>query len=344
MMKLIKSLIIAVVLSIIGLTLWEMHWRSQGFYPTIDGNDALWAVARNKTDNLTKNDVVLMGSSRVHFDIQLDEWQKITGKRPIQLASGGCSPLPFFHDIVNNSNFSGIVLVGVTPGLFFSTTNPKAQPWEWPQSKVDHFHNRTYAQRLNHQLSLPLQRSLTFLSEDDDVDGMRLKALLKKVKIDDRVINPMPPFHNFSDISEERNVRMKRRMETDTAYANTVKAVWSFFISGDGPPPDKDATMTYFLEDLQKFKAKGGQVILVRCPSNDILRDSEAKITPRETFWDELVNQANVKAYHFEDYDQLQNLNIPEWSHLSAGDADFFTTELLKIMINDNALTNHKIN
>ncbi|WP_233244079.1 hypothetical protein [Tamlana fucoidanivorans] len=52
------------------------------------------------------------------------------------------------------------------------------------------------------------------------------------------------------------------------------------------------------------------------------------------------MEQSNVKAYHFEDYPQLQNLTLPEWSHLKADHADYFTEELIKILKQDNAIPN----
>jgi len=61
-------------------------------------------------------------------------------------------------------------------------------------------------------------------------------------------------------------------------------------------------------------------------------------------FWDDLVQQANVKSYHFEDYEQFKNLKCPEWSHLSSEDARFFTTELVQLMIVDDVITNSKTN
>lgn len=42
---------------------------------------ALWAVQRSKVDNASKNDVILLRSSRVLFDIQLNDWEQETGKR-----------------------------------------------------------------------------------------------------------------------------------------------------------------------------------------------------------------------------------------------------------------------
>lgn len=342
-MYLKKSLIIAFALSVFSLGSWEFYWRSQNFYPTLDDNEALWSTQRARVEKSNEQDVLLIGSSRVLFDIQLDEWEKETGKRPIQLACVGSSPLPVFHDLVENTNFNGTILVGVTPGLFFSTTFPKAQPWEWPQSRVDYYYKRTYAQRANHAISLPLQENFAFLSEDEGVDGLNLKELLGKIKVGNRIPDPMPPFHEFGEIAKDRNLKMKEIAVIDTAYANSVKKVWIFFGKG-APPPDKEATMTFFLADLKKFKARGGKVILVRCPSSGGVRMGENMGLPRAEFYDDLVQKARVKSYHFEDYEKFKNLECPEWSHLSATDAQFFTTELVKIMIKDGAITNYKIN
>lgn len=337
-----KTLIIAISLSLLGLICWEIYWRSQGFYPTLDDNESLWATQRARVEKAGSEDVLLIGSSRVLFDIQLDEWENETGKRPIQLACVGSSPLPVFHDLVEKTDFNGTILVGVTPGLFFSTTFPEAQPWEWPQSRVDYYYKRTYAQRLNHAISMPLQENLAFLSEDQGVDGIKLKELLGQIKLGTRALDPMPPFHEFGVIEKDRNLKMKEIAATDTAYANSIQRVWMFFVKG-APPPDKESTMTFFLKDLEKFKARGGKVILVRCPSSGDLRMGEKMGLPRAEFYDDLVQKAQVKSYHFEDYRQLPS-ECPEWSHLSAKDAAVFTTELVKIMLADGALTNFKTN
>ena len=75
------------------------------------------------------------------------------------------------------------------------------------------------------------------------------------------------------------------------------------------------------------------------CVLNGV-RMGEKMGLPRERFWDSLVKVANVKSYHFEDYDQFKDLVCPEESHLSLNDANFFTTELIKTMKADGALAN----
>jgi len=346
-MNLKQSLIIAVTLSVISIVAWEIYWRNQGKIPDLDDDKNLWAVQRARVDDASENDVLLLGSSRVLFDIQLNEWEKETGVRPIQLACAGASPLPVFHDIVNNTDFKGTVLVGVTPGLFFSTTFPEASPWKRPQSRIDYFEDRTYAQRMNHWLSLPLQKNLAFVSTSEEgwSDDIDLKSLLNTIDIGNRTGKPKdPPFNAFQYIDEDRNNPMSEKTATDTAFANSIQKVWKFFIMSNKIPPDKESTTKFFAADAEKFKKRGGNLILLRCPSSGWLKEGEDKFLPRTEFWEPLVKATNAKAYYYEDYEQFKNLECPEWSHLSAPDARFFTTELVKIMKADGALSNSKTN
>jgi hypothetical protein len=345
-MKLKQTLIIALSLSIVGIVSWELYWRSQGYNPTLNDDKALWAKERTKVEKATKQDIVFIGSSRIYFDIQKHVWEKETGINPIQLASTGSTPLPALHDIVENTSFNGTVIVGVSPGLLFSTTYPKAPPWYRIQSKVEFYQEMTYAQKSNYFLSAPLQKNLVLMSADEEewADDIDLKSLLRQVNLGVRTKGPkVPPFYNFGVVSSDRNMAMKNRTVTDTAYANSIIRVWNFF-GKTAPPPDKDLTTAYFLKDAQKFIARGGNLILVRPPSSGGNRIAENMFLPRERFWDSLVTVLPVKNYHFEDYAQLKNLTCPEESHLSKEDAAYFTKELAKIMIEDKAITNLKTN
>ena len=345
-MKLKQSLLAAILLSIVGIIAWEAYWRSEGYYPTLSDEKALWAKERAKVEKATKNDVVIIGSSRSYFDIQKKVWEQETGTKPIQLASTGSSPLPALHDIVENTNFNGTVIVGVTPGLFFSTTYPKAFPWHRMQSKIDYYRDMTYAQKANYFLSVPLQENLVLMSADEEewADDIDLKSLLRQVNLGIRTEGiKAPPFYNFGDVSSDRAMTMAKRTVTDTAFANSIIRVWNFF-GKTAPPPDKNSTTEYFLKDAERFIERGGNLILVRCPSSGGGRMGENMFLPRERFWDSLVGILPVKNYHFEDYVQFKNLTCPEESHLSKDDAEYFTQELAQIMIQDQAITKLKTN
>ena len=341
-MNLKKSLLFALVLGIAAITSWELYWRSKGYEPGLEDTKELWAVQRSRVDDATENDVVLLGDSRILFDIQLDPWEKETGVRPIQLASAGTTPLPAFHDLVEKTDFSGTVVMSVHPIIFFFSTSETDFLWRRIKSRIDHFYDRTYAQRLNHILDIPLQRTFTFMRADDEdwSDDLDLKTLLSQYQIGDRAIVGYPPFYRFQDIALDRNVKMFDKVVQDTAFANSIIKAWTFQGPEPMPAPDKEGTSAYFLKDLEKFKARGGKVILVRFPSSGGLLQFESEVFSREKYWEEIVAAADVPAYHFQDYEQLNQFYCPEWSHLSAQDASTFTTELARILIKDQVINN----
>src|SRR5690606_39224931 len=97
---------------------------------------------------------------------------------------------------------------------------------------------------------------------------------LNSIPVENRTGKPLyPPFNDFGDISEDRNTMMNERTSTDTAFANTVKEAWKFIIMSNNNPPEKDATTNYFVEDAKIFKARGGNLILVQCPSSGMFKE-----------------------------------------------------------------------
>ena len=341
-MNLKQSLLVAVILGIAALTSWELYWRSKGYEPGLEDTKELWAIQRSRMNYASPDAVVLLGDSRMLFDIQLDAWEEVTGVRPIQLASAGTTPLPAFHDLVENTDFAGTALISVHPIIFFFTTKESHFLWRRIKARIDHFYDRTYAQRLNHFLDVPLQRTFTFLRADDEdwTDDLDLKTLLSTVKVGDRLGPGYPPFYRFQDIAIDRNVKMFDRVVRDTAFANSIIRAWTYEGPEPMPPPDKEGTMAYFLDDLAKFKARGGRVVLIRFPSSGGLLQFEKEAFSRENFWEAIVDSAQVPAYHFEDYEALNQFTCPEWSHLSAPDASTFSTELAKILKKDQVIKN----
>ena len=335
-----KAAITALLLSLAVLGTWEYYARSKGYIASIDDDKALWAVRRAKLDGLSSKDIVVLGSSRAHFDLQLDQWEGETGVRPLMLACDGSTPTPVFQDIVNNSDFNGTVLIGVTPGLFFSKPSEKSSPWRRSKTRIDFYLDRTYAQRLNHILSAPLKKTFAFLnaseeSWDDDID---LKSLINRIHIGNRLGPPDPPFYRFQVVDNERNVTMLDKVEDDTAFAATIQRVWTFF-GKNAPPPVKDTILDIYKDLIAKFKARGGRVVFVRFPSAGGFRKAENKVLPREHYWDVLLEQTGCPGYHFEDYPQLSKYFPPEWSHLYTPDAKTFTRDLAAIMLQDGAIT-----
>ena len=119
---------IAVVISIVVIattTAWELHCRSVGYGPTLNDNEDLWTMARRRVQ---PESIVVIGDSRAWFDVDLDEFQKGLGKRPIQLAMAGSTAGPVLDDLASDKSFHGTIICSFVPGLFFAP--PGSPPME----------------------------------------------------------------------------------------------------------------------------------------------------------------------------------------------------------------------
>ena len=351
-MHLKQSLIIAITLGIISITAWELFWRSNGREPNLDDNRDLWAKQRSKLET-PNNQVVFIGSSRILFDIQRPVWKEQTNTDAVMLGIQGGSPLPILKHLVESTNYRGLIVVGVAPDIFFWAKEGKGFSWKRPQTLLDYYKNRTYAQRINHLLSIPFQKYLAFYRDGDEQwsDDVDLATLLRNSRTGERAGPLPPPFYNFENVHLDRNIEMSAKANNDTVLANSVIKAWGLDKWEKEIEDDEEYTkmlkdledkrtwvIDYFSKYAKEYLNQGGRIVLVRCPSTEKYRALEQRDYPREHFWDSLVLKTKLPEIHFEDYRQLTDLNLPELSHLSAQDANFFTKELIKIMIEKTIL------
>ncbi|HYW31062.1 MAG TPA: hypothetical protein VE869_06095, partial [Gemmatimonas sp.] len=154
--------IVAMLVFVCGLAAWETYWRSTGAPPGYLNSDGLWAMQRRRIDQGEGSATVLIGSSRMLFDLQPAVWERLDGRRPIQLSLEGTSPLPFLEDLAADTAFKGRLLVGVTPGLFFNnrTAGRREKALTYPQKE-------TPSQRSGQWLSMTLlEPRFAFLDAD----------------------------------------------------------------------------------------------------------------------------------------------------------------------------------
>ena len=76
-------------------------------------------------------------------------------------------------------------------------------------------------------------------------------------------------------------------------------------------------------------------VLFVRPPSGGPFLEYEDKAFPRAESWDALLAATGAPGIHFQDYPELQGGELPEWSHLTQGDAEKFTAALYGIIARD---------
>jgi hypothetical protein len=315
------------------LVAWETWWRHEGYEPGYEETPELWAQVRDKSATGSPFEVVLTGSSRIQHDLDLDAWeQDFGGPRPLMLAKVGTNPRPFVTDLANDPDFRGIFVVGVTEGLFFA---PDQAPPAFDAIKyLDHYKKRPFTARTDFILSVPIQSALASMNAED----LRLGTLLRKewLRLPNRanaqLMPEFPPY--FGRISPDRRYHMWSLCERPGELQDRIRQIWlPLFQMG---PPFGGEGLTQLIAsvraDVEKIRARGGQVVFVRFPSTGQLRDIERERWPREAYWDRLIAETGAPGIHFEDYPGLKDFPCPEWSHLSRVDAVTFTRNLIPVL------------
>ena len=327
--------VIVVLVVIAAAAAWEFYCRSIGYGPTLNDNEDLWAEARRRVE---PESIVIVGDSRAWFDLDLDELQKGSGKRPVQLAAGGSCAYPVLADLANDERFHGTIICSVVPRMFFAP--PGSPPMDRSEKAVRRYHTQTLAQRASQCLAMPLEEHVAFLKQEE----LTLEDLLKRLPIPNRLGALVPPRFPpyFQSEDRERRARMIEQCAQAGELQSRIQQIWLPLFTP--PPPPTYIPQEVFTEKMKKAKedrfrdttaavaklrARGGKIVFVRFPLTGELKALEDRITPRSDIWNSLLKRTGTPGIYFEDYPELSIFNCPEWSHLSAGDSVEFTKRLI---------------
>jgi len=326
----------ALIMTLLMLGAWEWHWRAFGVEPSIANSDALWATQRRRIDHGEGDGAtVLIGSSRMLFDLQLPVWQQLSGTRPIQLALEGTSPMFALEDLADDPNFrNGRLLVGVAPDIFFSG-------FAYRGGVLKYTRKQSPSQRVGQWLSMHFVEP--FLAFDDP--DYALPTVLER-----QDWWPVRPgMHPRKDVrklmvvvDEDRASHIWDKLEKDPAYAALAQSIWAqHFEPGPGMPSPAELRKTIDEQiaraavAVAKLRKRNVELIFVRTPSAGGYLAFEDKVFPRAKTWDMLLAKTGAPGVHFQDHPELQGFWLPEWSHLAARDAVRFTAALYRIIEHD---------
>ena len=323
---------LAVVLAAAGVGAWEAYWRGpQQYEASYRNSDSQWAEARRRVDANEPNATVFIGSSRTQFDIDLDVWQEETGVHGIQLALEGSNALPILTDIAADEDFSGLLVVGLTPPLvFLPGIGLRADA-------VQRYYDETPSQWMGNKLSYPLERTFAFYT----IDTKLFTVLTRQAWWPDRQGLPFqqPEVRKIENMRRDRQANLWDRVEDDPEFNAIVTGTWQVILENLPPPPPPEVAKAAFealLEqvagDVAKIRERGGEVVFIRPPSSDWFREFERQATPRDRVWEPIVGVAGAVGVHFEDYPELSDVRTPEWSHISSRDKARWTQALTRIL------------
>jgi len=269
---------------------------------------------------------VILGSSRAHFDLNLDVWEHTTGVRPIQLAYPGSSPYFPVKDLVENTEFKGTLILGVSPGLFFTTE--KSWGANIGKAFVDRYLDRTYADILNQRIYQHLDARFSYLEQK-----ITYEALVFRLPIPNRdSVRDADLWPPMTTMYADRNAHLIPLMENYTVIQRRQKDIWFNPDPKNRGADSREDILTHYSSLLRKFQARGGRVILIRPPVDGYYAEVEPRLYPRAEYWDVLVDSCKCISLHFEDYEETTGMFLPEWSHLSRADAERYTRFVISKM------------
>jgi hypothetical protein len=327
-----RILVGAVLLLVLLVAGWEEYWRAYGVRPGTANTFGLWAIQRRRIDAGEGDATVLLGASRLYFDIQLPVWERLDGRRPIQLSFEGTSPLKAVEDLAADPRFAGRVLIAVEPDLFFSG-------YEYRSGAIRYARQESPSQRIGQWLSMHLIEP--YLAFDDS--DYALQTVLARQPWPAR-----PGLHSFirvrklAETEADRNTHLWSKVDTDPEYRALARRIWlqEFVPSDDDPSPAEalkveKEQIERMAKAVAQLRARGVKVLFVRMPSVGSYHQYENQNFPRVRTWDALLAATGAPGIHFEDYPEMQGYNLPEWSHMTRAEGERFTAVLYRIIQRD---------
>jgi len=322
-----KALCTAAVMIIAFTVFWEYYWRARGYTIAYNDDKVIWAANRKKI--YAPETTVFIGDSRVKFDIDVSTWKTLTGENAVQLAMVGTPARPVLHDLANDINFKGNIIIGGAELAFYSLDTVQREISA--RDGLEYYKKETPAQKLNASLDFFLESKLVFLEEGK----LGLNALLNTVPLSNRpgVFTRTGPPREFSKSDFFRQSSETPRLLTDTSLQNEVISYWTVNASRFKIKPITGDTLLAFFKQyknsIDKIKARGGKIAFIRPPSTGAVLDRENRFYPRGQYWDRLISYTETTGFYYTEHPEIAGLTCPEQSHLSPGDAVLFTKALI---------------
>jgi len=327
----IKMLFIASILLVVGLILWEMlaykMHHTPGTYQT--GFESMWAEERSKLDSPNNIKVVLTGSSRILWGMDIHIIEEHLGSKPLQLALPGTGPALFVKDIVETTDFNGLLIVGVAPFLF-----NRMDEGYFGKGALDAYNQQSPSGYTGAKLHDFLSDYIAFLD-----DAFSMPELLERYTQlpyrpgSKKLLNEQ---WKLGNIYQERLTEMWQPVEQVGSFDNTqITNFWSGGLSRKPPPAKKinemaQISIEYYKPLIAKIRKRGGDILFLRMPSSGDYLKFDLNSDYYNQMWQPMIEGLDVTAINAMDYPELSSeLDTPEWSHLSRKSQDIFSHKIV---------------
>ena len=311
---------LALLVTLITVGLWELRARSAGLGPDYIDNRAQWADARHRLNSHGETAIVFLGASRVQRAIDVETMTRSFDRPVIQLAVEGTSALALLENLAVDPRFRGTVIYSIAPAFSFNSALPRIETGkqaEWVQFYMD----QSYSRRLEQRLRLYLQGIFAFRSPDAELTRV-IPELLATGSL---------PTKDFKTTLANREALFDY---TKMAVEHDEVGIAQFYLENTVPYADKEFQLivNYFADLVRTLRRKGCDVYMLRLPSTKEVWALENAFFPRARFWDVMEQRIDATFVHFEDYPALTGYMSQDGSHIESTRIAEFTQELSRVL------------
>jgi len=331
---------VAALLGAVAIGGQEAWLAARGFVPTVVDSASTWAHQRARASELGHDALILVGSSRMQLDVDLDELQHLTGRPAVQLAIDGSSFVPILADLAADERVTGTVIVDYQDhvvGDLHLQDGSAAYLSEWHRMEsrgsvlnfttaekwLDgrmHDHMRSFADGAS-----PFD-SLTLRLLDRQATPQYLVTLPDRERRADYSRVAMPQFY-YSRAMRNAGINKIPPVTSWQALNEAISAHIAAMPVSDMPAFDGNAGIVSGY--VRQIERRGGQVIFVMFPRSGLVRAADEKMFPKERYWSRFLGVVRAPALDYRDVPEMVALICPDGSHLDARDQQTFTKALV---------------
>jgi hypothetical protein len=330
---------LAIAAAFIGIM--EMRLAIRGFQPSVIDSPRSWIRQRERADALGERALILVGSSRVLLDLDLETLRRETGLEPVQLAVDGSSFVPVLKGLAEDPQVRGTILVDLAQNVLTIPARPDAAYDYQAQYARDHGALPDFDSSEAYLTDLLHGRLRSYADGTRPLTALRLRILQKdptaqylRMLPDREVLAdyshvPQPAFYYnrvIRNLGQQVPIEGRSYKDIEQDFAARIAALPPFdeHLFLDSLPALADMTRT--------IQAHGGKVIYATFPTSGYVRLIDDKRFPRPLFWDRFTAAVAAPHLNFEDVPALRGFYCPDGSHLDYHARPAFTRALAQAL------------
>ena len=318
--------LLTAVMLLVSLWAYESFLANKGFRPSVDHNKDLWSWHRWQASGKQKV-LVLLGASRIQLGLHTDTLrQKLPDYKVESLTINGQYPIATLEALAADESFNGLVVMSFMAQML--------EPQYWDMQLGD---NQYYQQKFSYYLALDAVLTAKFKAKFNFLNPILGLKDVVKTATKKHAFPDAPYVFGHADGSATGDYSLINTAPLKTHFIQDKLTNYQ-----ENPPMGVDmwsAQIDKIKQYIDAIQARGGQVVLLRFPTDDGHWALDEQYYPRKVFWDEMVKSLpNVLAIHFHDDEILSSFTLPDSSHLDEKDAKLFTIRLIEILQSKDSL------